>query len=195
MRSFFIIFSSRHRRIIPVISYRFITIVITMFYEPRDREIWRRYEKRLRPGCPLSRDRVTRYRFFLFFQSNDFLELFQTPFFPLQSLCNWTFHDCAFFAFSAVCFPSIRVIRQRDKHDSWKSWRCPALISTLEWNQEWNHVKRINKFDVFFNTILRKPRERRQLALPLTKIAKLDRIISFMQIALRVPNVWLSQQY
>lgn len=46
MRSFFIIFFSRHRRIIPVISYRFITIVITVFYDPRDRKIWRRYEKR-----------------------------------------------------------------------------------------------------------------------------------------------------
>lgn len=46
MRSFFIIFFSRHRRIIPVISYRFITIVITVFYDPCDRKIWRRYEKR-----------------------------------------------------------------------------------------------------------------------------------------------------
>lgn len=88
MRSFFIIFFSRHRRIIPVISYRFITIVITVFYDPRDRKIWRRYEKRLRAGCPLSGYAYERSRntvSLLFLEWADFLENILNTFLLFQS--------------------------------------------------------------------------------------------------------------
>lgn len=116
MRSFFIIFFSRHRRIIPVISYRFITIVITVFYDPRDRKIWRRYEKRLRAGCPLSgyasmRDRVTEVSL-LFLESADFLENILNTFLLFQSTSVLETRQARFLEIGDNNF---------------------ALISTLEW--------------------------------------------------------------
>lgn len=97
MRSFFIIFFSRHRRIIPVISYRFITIVITVFYDPRDRKIWRRYEKR---RVALFQDtrlwEITRYRFFFWPMGRFPRKYFKYLSFNLY-IFIWMFDNCVFF--------------------------------------------------------------------------------------------------